>query len=578
MHESPASTPDVIDRLFRRFAGSLRPDRSSAHGPTLIALLMVALFAVLLAVSPRVMAADYTFDFFIPLDGALRALAGQWPHLDFYTPVGDLYYLCLGLAARIFGFTPKLVLWEQIIVLPFAVIATILATRDRLPASLRAFLIIMVGLICISPSDLDESSSLSFLASYNRHSWVFITPFLAACLLERPKERAGRGWLGDAILLFLLFLILFYLKMTFALVAGLTLALAALLVPGNRRSCLAAIAFIVVTLAIIWVSGPLMGAYWSDLHRASLASPISGDEYDPFRFSNLKAALTMEWFVLLAPICFAFWLGRTALNPTERRDGNRVLLICMIAAGGSIGLAWQNHEHSMPSQVIAMAIAFAAIWQRQMQRDRSISINGGMLGNWAPVILAALFFVFVTGVNIINSGRGIILHAARTTFDTAQPVATKSPYLEGLVVPVDTPAGVVADVLAGKLNAALYSVKSRSSWHNDLATILDDGWSLFQAHKPQDPKIVTLYSAPLMTVATKTEPPRHMAAWMDYERTFGARAPIVPERDFIDANVVMIFQLYDHEKLLDMVSDYLHANFHVVGETPIWQMWVRNGA
>jgi hypothetical protein len=106
---------------------------------------------------------------------------------------------------------------------------------------------------------------------------------------------------------------------------------------------------------------------------------------------------------------------------------------------------------------------------------------------------------------------------------------------------------------------------------------MDNGWQLFQAHTPHAARIATLYSAPLMTPLTGTTPPRHMAAWMDVERTVGPRSPLVPERDLVDTNVVMVFKLYNHDLLFDMIKDYLAANFHIAGETPIWQMWVRNG-
>jgi len=406
---------------------------------------------------------------------------------------------------------------------------------------------------------------------------VFMTPLLAAALLE-PLHGRRKGWIGDGGLLFLLTMVLFYLKITFALVGILTLILAAIWVPKNRRSCLTALALMAIVLGIITLSGPLMSAYLSDLHRASLAAPFAGQNYDSFRMIKLKEELQSRWFELLVPICFAVWLGRSAHSAEERATGNRILLICMIATGGSIGLSWQNHENAMPSQIIAMAIAFAAMWSRQVRREQDMPIGSRTPSSgWSPVILAGVIFAFIAGTGILNDTRGIILHTAKTMLNMVQPVATLSPYLQGLTVPVDTTPGVIGDVLSGKISPALYNEKSKTSWHNDVSTILDDGWRLYQANKPGQPRIVTLYSAPLMTVTTGTTPPRHMAAWLDVERMVGPRSPIVPERDFVDVNVVMVFKLYDHDELLGMVQDYLKANFHIAGETPIWQMWVRNG-
>jgi hypothetical protein len=567
---------DIFDRIFSRFAISLQADGKPASRAIPIAIFVILLFAAALVSTPRMMLSDYVYDFFIPLDGARRALDGQQAHVDFYTPIGELYYILLGFCAKIVGAGPRVVLWQQIIVLPVAIIAMVIATRDRLPDSLRVLLILMVGLLCVSPSDLDEPGSFSFLASYNRHGWVFIIPVLSCSLLEARAIRR-HAWLIEAITLGCLIVGLFYLKVTFALVGFGTVVLAAIFAPRNRLACIAALGLTVLVVAMLALSKPGFTEYLGDLHRASLAAPFAGQNFDPFRLMKLKEDLTTEWFKLLAPVLCAAWLGRTSETIAERQEAGRILLLCMIATAGSVALGWQNHEHSMPSQIVAMGIAFAAMRHRQLVRDQTSVTGRTSQSNWSPVILAGCVFAFIAGVSILDTGRAVILYTAKTAFNLGQPVATLSPNLDGLIVPHDTMPGVVADVLSGKIDPALYDQKSKTSWHNDVSTIMDNGWTLFQAHAPRDARIVTLYSAPLMTPLTGTVPPRHMAAWMDVERTVGPRSPLVPERDLVDANVVMVFKLYNHDLLFDMIKDYLASNFHIAGETPIWQMWVRNG-
>ncbi len=401
-------------------------------------------------------------------------------------------------------------------------------------------------------------------------------PVLAACLLEAQIVRR-RAWITDAILLAAIVTALFYLKITFAVVAMGTLLLAAICIPQNRLSCVLAIFLTVIAIGLIALSGPSLVGYLNDLHRASLAAPFAGQNYDPFRLLKLKENLTQEWFNLLAPVCFAVWLGRTSTTLAERDSANRILLLCMIASAGSIALGWQNHEHSMPSQIVAMAISFAAIRRRQIARDHANRSTQSLPSNWPPVVFAGCIFAFMACVSILDNGRSVIIHTIKTALDIGQPVATLSPNLQGLIVPNDNKPGVILDILAGKIDPALYSEKSKTNWHNDVAKILDNGWELFQAHQPRNPRIATIFSAPIMTSLTGTVPPRHMAAWMDVERTVGPRSPVIPERDLADTNVVMVFKLYDHELIFDMIKVYLGANFHIAGETPIWQMWVRNG-
>lgn len=565
-------TGDFIDRGFARFAASLElPPEGSRVARK--AVILVAVFALLLAVSPTLYLDDMMYDIFVPLDGAWRMINGQWPHLDFYTPIGDLYYALLGLAGWLFGPGAKVVLWANVLLAPVAVLAAVQATRHRLPESIRALLIVVIGLLCLSPRSLNEISNISFLASYNRHSWTLILPLMLAALLPK-KEGRDAGWQGDAMLMTALIVMLFYLKVTFA-AAGLgVLAASALLVRGNRRAAVWAIAGSVAVLGTITFAGPLNAAYFADLARAARAEPLQAGSDDPFRFLKLRADILAEWFDLLAPLCFGFWLSRSARTPEERDSGAMVLLLTMIASAVSIGLAWQNHDHAMPTQIVAMTIAFAGLWRRwQARRSRSATAprDGSM-------ILAGVLLVFIAGVFAFNDGRAILGHTIRSVFEAGHPAGRAAAPLRGIQIIDDPvtlpPAGLKTDQA---LLAFASEDKNAMHWPTSAPLILDDAARLFAEYRPKDARVATLFFSLVLSWTTQTPPPRHLPAWIDPERTFGPASPIDPEKTFDDTTVIFVPKWFNEDMAWDQTKDYITAHFTLVAETPLWKMWVRKG-
>ncbi|HVI91624.1 MAG TPA: hypothetical protein VM659_25230, partial [Dongiaceae bacterium] len=537
---------------------------------------------VLLAASPRVWVSEYFLDLFVPLDGAWRMHNGQLPHLDFYTPIGDLYYLILKIAAALFGMQPKLVVWANLLMVPVAAVAATYCSRDRLPNSLRAVLVIMVGLFCMSPRSLDTLNSISFLASYNRHSWALLIP-LTIMTITPTGSSSRRASLTDGVVGSLLLLALLYLKVTFGLAALAITVVSAILIPENRRACVISVGIVCMFVAVFTAVSPINQAYLADIERASRVALRKGDDSTSLKLVKISSDIASGWFDLSMPIAFAVWMGRTVHTPSERVLADRLLLLVIVICAMSIALAWQNHDHNLPSQVAVMSLVVASMWQRFRQRQPSLTEGAPAAANSpfelpagkASVTLAAVMLLFQCASYIVNDAKAITTHFLQSITDNGQPASTLSPSLSGIRLRTGAPSHLLSDIIAGKIDATHYTHENAGSWTNDIATIMDDGWKLEQQHQPKEPRVATLCFGPIVSYMTLTPPPRHLPAWLDADRTVGPGAPLDPETTLDDTNVVMIPKVFEYKVFYDMAAPYLTKNFSLVGETPLWQMWVR---
>ena len=111
---------------------------------------------------------DY-HDVFIPLDAAWRTLQGQWPHSDFYSPIGLAYFWLHGAAASLFGMNGRVVIWASLLALAFVIPPALVLAWRRLGALAATALIVMLTVLVAAPTFIDGPSTvIVHLANYNR--------------------------------------------------------------------------------------------------------------------------------------------------------------------------------------------------------------------------------------------------------------------------------------------------------------------------------------------------------------------------------------------------------------------------
>lgn len=569
----PRRKPDVLDRILAGLEGSLLQSSHPMISKAMVrAIAFLGVITALLVASPLLFINDTVYDIFIPLDGAWRMANGQWPHRDFVTPVGAAYYILLGVAGWLMDQSPRLVIIANSLLLPFVIAASILLSAGRLPGSLRAVIVVFVGMITISPRTLDETGLINFLASYNRHSWALTIVVLLGVLVP-PIDTGRRAWKAEALVLALLTILLFHIKLTFFVVAAGSLAIGALVVPGNRTVAATALALVAAVLGVSTLTSDFNSLYLADVMNSVRSTPLEVGHHGPYRLFKLQADLTANWFDLLVPLVLAFWLSRTARTAGERLEAALAMLAMIVATAGSIALAYQNHDHSAPTQIAAAAILAGAIWRRYHARRQSAQPE--------PVtasMIAAFLMIIMVSASITFDTLASVRHALTTTLGAGQVVAPDHPRLRDLMVPAGLSKSRHAqDVLDGRLASGQYLAQSFKDWASDIPVILTDGENLFNRYRPENPRVATLFFAPIMAWQAGVTPARGVLAWWDWGRTFGPHAPMNPAVRLADANTVMVLSVMLEHHLGEEARDYLRTEFTLVGETALWQMWIRNG-
>lgn len=198
------------------------------------------------------------WDFVFVLDGAYRISLGQVPHIDFSSPVGSLTLYLAAAADHLNpsgnAFVGLHVLMWLLLLPPLAALAPRFGSGWAFGAAVG-----LTALIVLVPMTLEGThlSEISYFATYNRFASGLL--FLAGLWYVLPRRDGD--WFVPAYLLFLLF----FLKITAALLlAGLLVAAVVLRRCGVWNAILAMAAF-VIPLAVVEVATGLASAYLRDV-------------------------------------------------------------------------------------------------------------------------------------------------------------------------------------------------------------------------------------------------------------------------------------------------------------------------
>ena len=550
--------PDLFDRAWSAFTEALaRPiaENWRANG---IAAGVFVIFPLLLLTSPVLFLDDMALDVFVPLDGAWRMHHGQWPHIDFYTPIGALYYALLGLA----GPGAKAPIYANLILLPFTAFAAFFLTRDRLPGPIRLALVLYIAFMTISPRTLDQQLLVSHLASYNRHGWVFTSLVLTGVLLQ-PKTRTTRDSVVEGILLTLCVVACFYLKVTFFALSGAVL-IAVVLFGGTNR--FTALATGVASLALVGLAVLLTettGAYIDDLQRAAVAGSDGEKLLRTDRFGSIFNGNRSEILVL-----FAMWIGliRTSKDETEENAASFevVRLAAVFALCGLV--TSQSHDHAMPVLAVLIVVS-AKVWHDRwrVREDHPFASNL----TWA----AALAFLALT---ISLDGFTVVKHAVMSRSSAAVPLANVEGPISDVRIPKVAPdtESPLDRVLEGTLPYDAYD-NLNPPWARDDAIVLDDAVELLERNGLTDKRIASLTFSSSFPWMLQAPPPKHMPAWHDFRRTFSNKAAGDLQLALSDSDVVLVPHIWRIEGIWDVYGPQVEAEFDKRDSTKLWTVWVR---
>ena len=499
---------------------------------------------------------DY-HDVFIPLDAAWRTVQGQWPHSDFYSPIGLAYFWLHGAAASLFGMNGRVVIWASLLALAFVIPPALVLAWRRLGALAAIALIVMLTVLVAAPTFIDGPSTvIVHLANYNRIGGA-LDALVCLWALRAPRN-ASRGLnLVEALMMGVVLLILLYLKVTFFAFAVAVMMIGCLTVKEFWRPAALSAAPVILGVAALEVLHPgLMAGYLHDIARAGAANGILFR-----RFYVVRAVLgNAELGVLLAGlVALAAWLA-----PGQRRAVAGVVIV----AGGCVLVSTQNFGAFSPSLVVLVMLLAQQIGVKM--GDRSDEPTNGLV-----LASVGMFAVLLASVPfILTQFAGTMGHIALTR-------------AEGVVVD-DGRTRPLHDVMWYKQLFEPYSmpddftVEDALKWQHNLppktlSLILGDGFDLLRREGLTQRRIANLNFSNPFPVGLAAPSPRGVALWWDPDRTF-VKGKVTADMIVGDADVVMVPKLWLYyfvvTNLTDVAGDLLSRDF-VPHESRFWTAWVK---
>lgn len=499
---------------------------------------------------------DY-HDVFIPLDAAWRTLQGQWPHSDFYSPIGLAYFWLHGAAAYLFAMDGRVVIWANLLALPFVILPALMLAWRRLDALPAVALIVLLAVLVTAPTFIDGPAAvIVHLANYNRIGGA-LAALVCLWALGTPRGASRRRDAADALVMGGVLLILLYLKLTFFAFSVATTVVGCLAAKAFRRSAALAALPVVLGATLLEMMHPgLMAGYLHDIARAGAAN---GSLFR--RFYVVRAVLANADLEFLIA-------GLAALAAWAASRQRRTIAGIVVAAGGCILVSTQNFGAFSPSlAVLVMALAHCISADADIH-SRSQSVKPALAAAGSLAVLVATLPFVVTQVAgtvghvFLSRAEGVVADNGRT--GPLHNVMWYRALFEPSYMPDE------------------FTVDDALKWQHLLppktvSLILGDGFDLIRREGLSGKRIANVNFSNPFPVGLRAPSPRGVALWWDLDRTF-AKGKVTAGMIVGDAEVVMVPKLWPYyfvvENLTDVTKDLLSRDFEP-RESRFWTAWIK---
>ena len=518
-----------------------------AGGGTLLALVAVA---GALVVRGGVYFSQWVPDVFIPLEGVLHIRAGQWPHRDFVTPVGSLWYLIHALLAQIVPLSARLLVGANLLVALVAGGAALIVCVGKMPRALAMLCAFHAGMVALSPRQIGEGiSHISNNASYNRHCWALIGVIALAALLPAPGRRRAAI---DGAVAGLLIAACFYIKITYAAAGigflGLALITARGFAGWRFAGVAGAVAGVVIAVAGL-VTGDLPG-YLADMRTAVSVLPDSSRLFES-SLLLIHALPSLMLVVLVAVVAGARPDRATTLASPGLWAG-------LLTALAGIVIGIQNHpEPENPLLPLALLIAWIATRARSDGPWRS-GARPGLVAIGAALVLSLSVDLLAVGWTMVAP-----IDTGASTRWMAQTQITDLRIGSGFTGP-DLP-----------LRAEIPQSDAQ------ILTRWDEAMAMLRPHlgTRHDAIVLPFIWDNPFPMMLGLPPVRHEVAWWDVTRTFNDRRKPDPRLLLGPVDFVLVSRDYANprtgEAMWDAYGSTVTRDFRVVDHAPHWDLWAR---
>jgi hypothetical protein len=511
---------------------------------------LVLLTAGFLARMGTTMTLVVPWDVTMILDCGWRAMNGQIPHVDFYSPLGPVTHLVVALGMRLAGpHVSSIACANACVLLVVAPWAWILA-RTRMSAALSFVFALYVGFMVAATSTYGHAfRQLAYSAIYNRWGVALTALVLIESLgcPRQPLRRWSSVLLGVSTGISLA--ITLFLKVSFFGVGVMGLLAGAILMPQNRHRwfglCAGAAAVSLPLLAYLRFD---VGAVVRDL---SMAARVRNVGVGPIVFDMVTTpAVFTSVYLIVVLWCVVPSVAGDYRPWFTPKVGLGMIVLFLILAQAILSLT--NTQPPLATlfpvgSLLVLEAARRAI-QRQAAADSHVRIHNS--AGWMVTLLIALYFV----ASILGPDMASLPYSAFVR-------ATEGPRM---TAGQEFAAPPLADMLAPR--------------HADYVRIVNDGCELLRLHSGPADRIVTMDRTNPFSFALQRPPADGDALWWE-KHSFTERVHPDPERVFEDAAVVMVPRNRrpvepDQQPIL-VYSGFLEAHYTLVAESAFWRLYRR---
>lgn len=318
-------------------------------------------------------------------DIVLRMARGEWPHLDFMSPIGVLAMAPIALFARLGAGIGHAVFWAQALVALILLLPAAHVARSRIGGWTGWAYAGFVMVLCLALVHGQTEPSISISMHYNRWAWAIVYVALPLIVLE-PRRKAAPALDGVIIGLGMAALVL--IKVTYFVSIAPAVIIGLLARRWWRVVLWAAIAGLAVALLVTALAGPSYWlAYVHDLQTVA-HSAIRPQPGEPLPVIAAGPAFMGATLVLFLSVVFLRQAGRMT-------EGMVVLFL----APGLIYIVFQNYGNDPQWLMMLAMLAFVLRPGQGVTNERGWDLRL-VLGAAA---LVAFTLGFASAVNLAYS-------------------------------------------------------------------------------------------------------------------------------------------------------------------------------
>jgi hypothetical protein len=490
-------------------------------------------------------------DVLVLLDGAGRMLDGQVPHRDFSNPIGVVVYALIAAGMLINGMGAGALAWACVLLLAVAGVWASWIAYNRLAPWLACAFVVFVSILCVATRPLGYApDNHSYAMLYNRIGWVFVCILFVQAFIPPRQQKLPRAEY-DALSLGVLVGVLFFTKITYAMVAVGAMALSAGVDPNRRRHVLLSIMGAALVFVAIWATTRVQFFdYLADIRAAGGAQSV-GTRIRQVAYTIKNGS----WQLAGLSIAWAWVVGRRILSDRKLSRGSVFITmqVAFVCAAAILLSALNTGERA---DVVAYAVG-GLLLVHYMATQQPPERSGY---RFAVAAFTILVMAVIATRDLISISDTTMWREYKSK-GAPQSQRIAAPRLLDFVVPGTSEHRTQfwrAKVMPARIN---------------------DGLALLRKHVDQNSRILVFATANPFPFALEITAPRGGPLWWDRNLSYNVQYHPTADAIFADVNLVMIALLKPdddgccNEIVQDMSTfymGYLSNHFSELDRSETW--------